>query len=73
MSRLPQRTFMLALVLSLSMLVLVPMGYGATLAHTGSGAAMTGPTMPPYPWEGLAAVSATADTGPTLPPIPWCG
>jgi hypothetical protein len=72
MSRLCQRTFTLAVVLSLSMLVLVPMGFGAT-AHAGSNPAMTGPTMPPYPWEGLAAVSATADTGPTLPPIPWCG
>jgi hypothetical protein len=61
----PQRTFTLPLVLSLSMLVLVPMGYSATVAHAVPGGALTGHT--------LAAVSATADTGPTLPPIPWCG
>lgn len=71
MSRLCRRTFTFTVVLSLFMLVLVPMGYGMTTAHHGSqvaalpSVAATGPTLPPYPWEGL--------TGPTLPPYPWEG
>jgi hypothetical protein len=74
MIRLCQRTLMSAVILSLSALVLVPMGYGSTMSHTGaavpnaaalSTVAETGPTLPPLPWCGL--------TGPTLPPLPWDG
>jgi hypothetical protein len=34
-----------------------------------------GPTMPPNPWDGFAAVRAPAgaDHGPTMPPNPWDG
>jgi hypothetical protein len=73
MSQLCQRTFALAAVLCVTTLVLVPTGYVATVALAGSAVAKTGPTLPPYPWEGLAAVTAPAATGPTLPPYPWCG
>jgi hypothetical protein len=31
-----------------------------------------GPTMPPNPWDGLAAVRSS-DHGPTMPPNPWDG
>ena len=74
MIRLCQRTLMSAVILSLSALVLVPMGYGSTMSRTGaavpnaaalSTVAETGPTLPPLPWCGL--------TGPTLPPLPWDG
>ena len=57
MPRLCQRSFTFAVVLCLFMLVMVPMGYGATNAQNGS----------------VAVLSAVADTGPTLPPLPWCG
>jgi hypothetical protein len=78
MSRLCQRKFTFTAVLSLSMLVLVPMGYGATALHgsqaTATAAvAATGPTLPPLPWCGIADVPPVTATGPTLPPLPWCG
>ena len=55
MSQLCQRTFALAAVLCLAMLV--PGRHSATVAHTASAAtitaaAATGPTLPPYPWCG---------------------
>jgi len=71
MSQRFQHTLTFTAVLSLFMLVMVPVGSAAITAHHGSQAAAlppvaaTGPTMPPYPWEGL--------TGPTMPPYPWEG
>jgi len=53
MSQLYQRTFALAAVLCVTMLV--PGGRSATVAHTAAtitAAAATGPTLPPYPWCG---------------------
>jgi hypothetical protein len=62
-------TFTFFVVLSLFMLVLVPMGSGVTASNGSHVTALptvaTGPTLPPYPWEGF--------TGPTLPPYPWEG
>jgi len=71
MSQLCQRTFALTVVFCVAMLV--PGGHSATVARAASGVAKTGPPLPPYPWEGLAVVTAPAATGPTLPPYPWCG
>ena len=80
MSQLSQRTLASAFVLSLFALVLVPMGSGSATAAANAAypavlasVAVTGPTLPPIPWCGVAAGLSTAGTGPTLPPIPWDG
>jgi hypothetical protein len=57
MPRLRLRTLTFSFVLSLFTMVLVPMGYGSTMAPNSSS----------------AVLSTVADTGPTLPPLPWCG
>jgi hypothetical protein len=49
MSRYCQRTYKLAVVLALGMLVLIPMGYG-TVEHAATVRTATGPTLPPPPW-----------------------
>ena len=62
--------FMIAAVLSLFTLAFPLIGHG--------------PTMPPDPWAGFAALrlpaappsglgTDTADHGPTMPPDPWAG
>jgi hypothetical protein len=74
MPRFFQRKFTCPVVFSIAMLVFAPAGFGSLVSHNGctvnSG---TGPTLPPYPWDGLAAIPAFAGTGPTLPPYPWDG
>ena len=74
MRRFSQSKFTFAVVLCMSMLVLVPSGYASVVPQNGwSDSLRTGPTLPPYPWDGLAAIPAFAGTGPTLPPYPWDG